>query len=186
MTLKSAYERAMERVERLGKASSEELRQMKEKEYAPIGEAAAERYLQGQHGLRELGEALKRQGEGADIVRGAALARLVEAITLEDYERPVEAIAFLAQDNEPVQEAAAKLSALSQRCRGAVQDGYQRQQADLERTLREELASFGISGSAIELDVRATARWGELAQKLRAPFQAELNEIKQQLLELAI
>lgn len=176
----------MERIERLGNASPEELRQMKEKEYVPIGEAAAERYLQGRHGLRELGEALNRQRDGSDIIRRAALARLVEAITPEDCERPLEAIAFLAQDQEAVQEAAAKLRGISETCREAVQQGYQRQQADLERRLREELAALGIAGPAIELDVRATAEWHKLSQKLRAPYQAELDRIKNLFGQLAI
>ena len=186
MSLKSAYERAMERVERLGKASAEELKQMREKEYAPLGEAAAERYLKGQQGLRELGEALGRQREGSDIVRRAVLARLLEAMTLEDYQRPLEAVAFLAQDKSPAQNAAAKLRAVSQGYKEAVQESYQRQQAALERNLRQELVGMGISGSAIEVDARATAQWDQLSQEIRAPFQSELAKIKQRLLDMAV
>ena len=59
--MKSAFEKALERAEKLGKLSPEEMRGRKEAEYAPIGRAIADRYLR--HGHNEILE------EEANIVK---------------------------------------------------------------------------------------------------------------------
>ena len=72
--MKSAFEKALERAERLGKLSPEEIRKRKEEEYIPVGRALADRYLG--HGYVKLleEEANRYNGEEKDIVRRAALS----------------------------------------------------------------------------------------------------------------
>jgi len=70
--LKSAYERAMEKAEKLGQLSPEELRERKKAELAPIGRALADRYLSHGH-TRVLSHDLERFGdEERDVIANAA------------------------------------------------------------------------------------------------------------------
>ncbi len=84
--MKSAYEKAMERVEKLGKLSPEEMKERKEAEYTLVGRALAERYLN--HGYGELlsEEVGNYNDEEKDMVTRAAVSRLIEAIQLADSE----------------------------------------------------------------------------------------------------
>jgi hypothetical protein len=66
--MKSAYEKAMEKVEKLGKPTEEELKKL---EYIPIGNAIAARYLQ-EEDFNLDAELTKHKGEGSRqyIVKG--------------------------------------------------------------------------------------------------------------------
>ena len=82
--LKSAYERALERVEKLGALSPQELRETKDAEQSAIGRALAERYLE--HGYeRPLVEGLERyHGDDRGVVVKGALSRLVAEIEFDN------------------------------------------------------------------------------------------------------
>ena len=69
--IKSAWELAMEKVEKLGKLSPEELRRQKEDKCGSIGQVLAEKYLSGSS-LRELKTELdKQKGEERELVMAA-------------------------------------------------------------------------------------------------------------------
>jgi hypothetical protein len=78
--IKSAWEIAMERAEKLGKLSPEELKRQREKEYAVIGQALAEKYLGGLD-LRQLEVDLdKYEGEKREWVKKMAMVKLAQSI----------------------------------------------------------------------------------------------------------
>jgi len=108
--MKSAFERAMERAEKMGTLSAEQMRQRRMAELAPVGQAAAQRYLEHGHEplLRE--EIEKHSGEEKGIVLGAALATLVEAVSLTDNvftERALKGILALIDEDKAVEATAA-------------------------------------------------------------------------------
>jgi len=68
--MKSAFEKAMEKAEKLGSLSPEEMRERKEAEYTTLGRAIAERYMG--HGHKQLlkEEVGQYSGEEKAVVSG--------------------------------------------------------------------------------------------------------------------
>jgi len=186
--IKSALERALERAERLGKLSPEEMRRQREAELLPIGEALAQRYLE--HGqLRVLEEQLERyQGDDrAPVLRGAIRA-LARAITLTDKplaERAVEGISALTEDKQ-IQHLAEEVLRLFGRRAWEEKLHGEEVREEVERELLSRLARAGISGSAVaEVNLRASPSWREHVARMEARFLEELETIKAALMERA-
>ena len=76
--IKSAWEIALEKTEKLGKLSPEELREQRRQELAPVGRGLADRYLAGL-GLWQLKVELDRyKGEEKTLVTEALVSGLVQ------------------------------------------------------------------------------------------------------------
>lgn len=185
--MKSAFERALERAERLGRPSPEEMRQRKEEEYIPIGKVLAERYLgHGYVGVfRE--EADRYRGEEKGIVMRAALSRLVEAMELGNHEvtqRAIDGIlAFLGR--ESLGQIGSQVEAIFEEYAQAEAEKYETERAEIERKERELLDRLGISGSAIaEINIDASEAWKGRAQELFSHYDGRLEQLKRQLLEI--
>jgi len=184
--MKSAFEKALERAERLGKLSPEEIRKRKEEEYIPVGRALADRYLG--HGYVQFleEEANRYSGEEKDIVRRAALTRLVEAIDLGDYEaseRAMEGILVLG-GGEVVGEVRQQIKDLLAEYGRAEEAKYEEQKGEVERRERELLHKLRISGSAVgEINLEASETWKELSRELYSQFDQRLQQLKEQLLK---
>lgn len=185
--MKSAFERALERAERLGRPSPEEMRRRKEEEYIPIGRALAERYLgHGYVGVfRE--EADRYRGEEKGMVITAALSRLVEAMELGDHEvtqRAMEGIlAFLGREN--LGQIGSQVEAIFEEYRRAEAEKYDAEGAQMERKERELLDRLGISGDAIaEINIDASEAWKGRAQELFSHYDGRLEQLKRQLLQI--
>lgn len=185
--IKSAFERAMEKVKTLGKLSPEEMKQRQEEEYTPVGRAVADRYLQ--HGyahffLEELG---KYQGEEKDIVVRAALSRLVEAVQLRDKEvneRAIGGILYVKKEEKitPVRE---KLATLYQELQEIQRHRYEMEGKEIERNERDLLHQLRISGSAVgEINLEDSQAWKKRGLELSAQFEGRLNSLKQELAHL--
>ncbi len=185
--MKSAYERALERAEALGKLSSEELRERREAEYTPVGRALADRYLK--HGYRDVlrEEAGRYSGEAKDIVVRAALSRLGEAIELGNYEiteRAIEGI-LAFKDTEEIGEVVKRIKGLSKEYEEAERLKFEEERAGIEREVRELLHQLRISGSAVgEINLEASEAWRESSGKLYSQFNERLEELKRELLNL--
>lgn len=184
--IKSAFEKALERAEKLGKLSPEERRQRREEEYAPIGRALAERYLGHGYGDIFREEVDRYSGEEKDVVIKAALSRLVEAIELGNYEmteRAMEGIlAFMAK--EGVTEIRDEIIGLLGEYEEAEKERYEGEKEGIERGERELLHQLRISGSAVgEINLEASEAWKEAARELFSRYDQRLKELKVQLLE---
>ncbi len=95
--IKSAWELAMEKVDKLGKLSPEELRQQKEDKCRSIGQGLAEKYLSGSS-LRDLKLELDRhKGEEGELVRVALASKLIDAIELGDAERLAKVVEAISE-----------------------------------------------------------------------------------------
>lgn len=182
--MKSALERALERAERMGKLSEEEMRQQKEAKYVPIGEAIAQRFFE--HGYSNiLAEQLdKFDEEGKAIASKAAFSMLLQSIDLENKaltERALEAINDLKGSA-----TVGKLSGEIMKLYG--QYAWQKklwneENADaLGREVRERLVDAGISGNAVgEINIQTSKAWEEMSTKLGAEFNTRLDELKNSL-----
>ncbi len=184
--MKSAYERALERAGKLGRLSPEEMQERKTAEYAAIGMALAERYLE--HGYtRVLDEGLGRY-EGSDraIIVDAALSRLAEAIVLdtpEATERALQGIATL-KPNASIVETERRMRSLEADYASAREQAFEQAREALKRRGAEALDELGLTGSAIGdimIGVRELRR--DAAHELRSRFEPRLAQVRQELLE---
>jgi hypothetical protein len=185
--MKNAFEKAWERAESLGKLSPEELRRRKEKEFTPIGQAQAERYLE--HGYTELlKEGLNRyeKEEENEIATKAALSRLVEAIELRNDEtaaRAMEGILALKGDR-----AANKIEEIKGTCQEyeqAEQKEFERNKGEMEAREREIMHQLRLSGNAVgDINPQASEIWRGISQGLYAQFEQRLHQLKQELCQL--
>jgi hypothetical protein len=185
--MKSAFEKALERAERLGKLSPEEIRESKEKESIPIGRALVEQYLGHGYGHILEEETARYSGEEKDIVMKAAISRLVEAIDLgsgETAERAIGGILALKGEGE-VGQIAGQIKGLFEEYKQAEKDRYEKEKGEVEREERELLRQLGITGSAIgEINLEASETWRGICGGLYSQFDQRLNQLKEQLLKM--
>ena len=180
--IKSAFEIAMEKAERLGKASAEELREMKEGEYASLGEAIAKRYLRGELGLKQLEIEVKKLQDGRELMLKAMLGEILGSLRPEEPDKAIEAIVVLAEDKERAKETTAEVEKLCHEHAGRKGQTYAELREKLEQPIRQELSQLGISGSAIQIDVESAPQWLQAKEEMDVQFQARLSEIKGRLL----
>ena len=185
--MKSALEKALERAEKLGKLSPEEMRQRKEAEYAPIGRALAERYL-GHGQKRVFKEEVNRySGEEKGIVLRAALLRLEEAIDLENDELTEMAMAgmLVLKQKGKIGEINEEIRSLLREYREAEKQKYEGEKERIEKGEKELLHQLRISGSAVgEINLKANEAWASISQELYSRFNERLVDLKGELLSL--
>lgn len=180
--IKSAWELAMEKVDKLGKLSPEELRRQKEDRCREVGEGLADRYLAGTP-LRDIRLGLdKSKDEDRGLVASALASRLAVSIELGDAQRlskVVEGVlATGAVSKEAVALARAETEALFEEYREA--DAKRRRQ--LEAAARGVLHQMRISGSAIGgVNPEVVPEWKSELGQIARPYQERLDGIKARL-----
>jgi hypothetical protein len=180
--IKSAWELAMEKVDKLGKLSPEELRQQKEDKCRSVGQALTEKYLSGSS-LRDLKIELdKHKGEERELVRAALASKLIDAIELGDPERlakVVEAISGLklrSEDGLPA--ARGEIEGLFAEYREA----EQKKKREVETAARGVLHQLRISGSAIGgVNPEVVPEWKSELDKIAQPYRERLGDMKAKL-----
>lgn len=185
--MKSALEKALEKAEKMGKLSPEEMREHREAEYAPVGRAIAERYLG--HGHRQLlkEEVNKHSGDEKGIVVGAALSRLAEAIDLASDELIEKALAgvLTLKRKGRIGEISESIRGLLGEFRGAQEQGYEAEEERIEKSAKELLHQLRISGSAVgAINLKASEAWGMISQELYSQYNERLEALKRELLDL--
>jgi len=190
--LKSAFDRAMERAERVGELSPEEMRERKEAEFTPVGRAVAERYLEHGHESLFVEDVNKHAGDEGDIIKRAALVRLVESIALSDYEMAEWAMkGVLALSGEG---GAGEVGGIIESMLGLFQDfgeevqrKYSSERGKLDAEERELLHQMRISGSAVgQINLAASESWGRIYREFSAPFVERLEALKAELVRKAV
>ena len=170
--LKSAWEIAQEKADRLGKLTVEEEAQQREQRYRQIGTAIAQRYLDNPETLNLTTELNKRPEEEQESVKRAILNHLIQAM---DLEKAIQGIVSLEPESQPVIE---KITRLLQEYEVAEKKTKQ----ELESNYRETLHQLRVSGTAVgAINVEATPQWQQAQQRLVEALEPRLNSLKQEL-----
>jgi hypothetical protein len=180
--IKSAWELAMEKVEKLGKLSPEEVRRQKEEKYGSIGQGLAEKYLTGL-ALRDVRIELdKYKGEEGELVRAALASKLIDAIELGDAERLSKVIEGISELNLKSREGLAGIRAEIEQLFGEYREAEQKKRREVETAARGVLHQLRISGSAIgSVNPEVVPEWKNELDKIALPYREKLGDIKARL-----
>jgi len=182
--MKSAFEKALEKADKIGKLSSEEMREREEAEYTPIGRAIAERFLG--HGHKKiLSEEVERySGDEYGVVVRATLSRLVEAIDLssaDPIERSLDGLLTL-KGKARIDETVDGIRILLTQFHSEREQEYEREKENIEKSERELLHQLRITGSAVgEINPKASESLSILYEQLNSSFKERLEALKQEL-----
>ena len=180
--LKSAWEIAQERANRLGRLSAEEREQQERQEYRQLGQALAQKWLDSSQRLDMTAELNKHEEKDREIIKQVIIEHLIGAIELttaqgrNSVEKIIEGISSLEPELQPKAE---EISQLVQEYEGAEQKIRQ----ELESDYRETLHKLRISGSAVAaMNIEADPKWQPAHQGLVESFTPRLNELKRALI----
>jgi hypothetical protein len=180
--MKSAWELAQERANRLGKLSAQEKEEQERQTYRQIGQALAQKLMDGSPRLDVTAELSKHEEKGRETITQAIIQHLVEAIELtatkgiDSVKSMIEAISSLKPELQPKAE---QVSQLIQECELAQQKIRQ----ELEGNTRETLHQLRISGTAVgAINIEDNPQWQLARQGLVESFAPRLNALKQALL----
>jgi hypothetical protein len=179
--LKSAWEVAQERANRLGKLSPEEKEQQERQGYRQIGQVLAQKWLDSSQKLDITAELSRHEEKERDLIKQAVIGNLIEAIEfttsrgINSVKRVIEAISSLKPELQPKTE---EISQLVQEYEGAEQKIRQ----ELESNYRATLHKLRISGTAVDaINIEADHQWQLARQGLVEALTPRLNDLKQAL-----
>ena len=180
--IKSAWELAMEKVEKLGKLSPEEVRRQKTEKCGSIGQGLAEKYLTGL-ALRDVRIELdKYKGEERELVRAALASKLIDAIELGDAERLSKVIEGISELNLKSREGLASIRAEIEQLFAECREAEQKKRREVDAAARGVLHQLRISGSAIgSVNPEVVPEWKNELDKIALPYREKLGDIKARL-----
>jgi hypothetical protein len=180
--LKTAWEIAQEKANRLGKLSAEEKEQQERQRYRLIGQVLAQKWIDSSRQPNITAELNKHGEKEREIIKQAVIEHLVEAIeftTTRDInrvKRVIEAISSLEPEFQPKAE---EISQLVQE----YEEAEQKIRQELESDYRETLHQLRISGTAVDaINIEADHKWQPARQRLVEDFTPRLNDLKQALI----
>jgi len=180
--MKSAWELAQERANRLGKLSAQEKEEQERQTYRQIGQALAQKLMDGSQGPDVTAELGKHEQKGRETIRQAAIEHLVEAIELTatkaagNVKGIIGAISSLKPELQPRVEEVGQLIQ-------EYQLAEQKIRQELESQTRETLHQLRISGTAVgAINIEDNPQWRLARQRLADSFAPRLNALKQALL----
>jgi len=180
--LKSAWEIAQEKANRLGKLSAEEKEQQERQRYRQIGQVLAQKWLDSSQKLNMTAELNKHGEKEREIIKQAVIEHLVEAIEftttrgINSVKRVIEAISSLGPEFQPQAE---EISQLVQE----YEDAEQKIRQELESDYRETLHQLRISGTAVDaINIETNPQWQVARQGLVEAFTPRLNDLKRALI----
>lgn len=181
--IKSAWEIAMEKVEKLGKFSPEELRKKNEEKFAQIGQVLVDKYLGGLDLWQLEVELDKYSGEERVLLKEAVASKLAQAVELGNYERlsrVINGISYLKK-GESIREIDDEIKELFQEYKQIEQEGSE----EIEKSAREILHQLRISGSAIgAVNPKTVGEGQQELDRLTQPYRERLEPLKQKLIDL--
>jgi hypothetical protein len=180
--LKSAWEIAQEKANRLGKLSAEEKEQQERQRYRQIGQVLAQKWLNGAQHPNITAELNKYGEKEREIIKQAVIEHLAEAIEftttrdINSVKKIIEAISRLEPEFQPKAE---EIGQLVQEYEEAEQKIRQEQ----ESNYRETLHQLRISGTAVDaINIEADHKWQVARQELVEALTPRLNDLKQALI----
>jgi len=180
--LKSAWEIAQEKANKLGKLSAEEKEQQARQRYRQIGQVLAKKWLDSSRQLDMTAELNKHEKKGREIIKQAVIEHLAEAIeftTTQGINKVKKVIAAISNLGPELQPKAEEIGQLVQEYEGAERKIRQ----ELESDYRETLHQLRISGTAVDaINIEADHKWQVARQGLVEAFTPRLNDLKQALI----
>lgn len=178
--VKSALEIALERSRRLAAQDSGHGNEWEEQQHRAVGENLARRFLQGEITTWDFQSHLERyQGKAREAVERAAVVSMARELGLDNYGKLLDGIAALKKDEttrrwlEETRRACEQFRVELNREEQEAADRWSERQ-------REELASLGITGTAIAgFNFRASPEW----RRLRQIWEDRLAAIRQRLVD---
>ncbi len=193
--MKSAFERAMERAESLGKASEEDLRKWK---YLPEGEKLAAKYLRDESDL--IGELGGYDDDARQFVVEGAQGILVNNIDLPNNEqvkkmtkKAMEAIKELKRDKVGLENVYTKLRRILNHYE---QEGEQQRRqayeavkndvgAKIQQAMQQQAGPSANMKINIEAQPQFQQEWRRVQAQLDAQYLTLLEEYKQEILGIS-
>ncbi|MEW6034507.1 MAG: hypothetical protein AB1603_06605 [Chloroflexota bacterium] len=190
--MKSAYERAMERAEKLGKATPEELLRM---EALPIGNRMAARFMkEPDYDLNA--DLMKYKGSGVrkQVIEGVleVLLRYIVlptgAVSRESIPRAKQGIMLVKEGKKTVEAIFAQLDTLFNYYEQARQHTFNQLKQAFEQKIGQQLRAVpGQRGPQLRMDVTTHPQfqeeWGRALSQLNVQYEQALAEQKQRLLK---
>jgi len=192
--MKSAWEKAMEKAERLGKPSDEELKQV---EHVPAGNKMAARYL-GEESYDLDAELTKYKGTGGRkyIIQGAqeiflrniALPRDEQA--KQTTKKAMAGIKLLKENRNQLEAIFDRIENLLTYYEQARQQSFTQFKQSFEDKLQQAAQALqqqaGAAGSIqAELQAQFQDEWRRISSELDAQYEKALKEHRQQIVKIA-
>ena len=190
--IKSALEKAMEKVEKLDKASPEELKRM---EYVPQGNAIAARYLKNeipdiQAELSQYDASVREylvNGIFETLLRNISLPK--DKYTSQACNKAMEGILALKENKSAVKEINDQIQHLFTYYEGALQQAFTRLKEELQAKLGDTKKSMEMRlGTGVELKVEQLPQfqeeWRKVLAGLDMQYEKVLEEHKQSLINI--
>jgi len=179
--LKSAFDIAMERAQKLGAMSAQERQRSREEKFRAIGEALGKRYLDGLP-LRDVEIELRKHGEKRQIIIRYLLSFLLDALAPGNSEG-AENILAAVQHYSGNSGAVERIRNIFNEYQKAIEQSWEEKRIELATARRKELKLGGISGSAVEPATEASPEWLRIKHGLTASYQKRFEETKIPLLK---
>jgi hypothetical protein len=191
--MKSAWEKAMEKVEKLGKLSEEELKQL---EYQPIGNKLAAKYLQ-ETDYNLDAEMMKYKGTGVRkyILEGAQEIFLRSVVLPKnEYDtqttrRAMAGLRLLKENKKLLDTILDRITNLLNYYAQARQQTYLQFKKDFETKLREHNQAMQQQlGDKVRIEPEQHPQfmdeWRRISSQLDAQYEKALEEHKEQILKM--
>jgi hypothetical protein len=193
--MKSAWEKAMEKTDKLGKLSSEELQQM---EYRPTGNRIAAQYLQEEQFDLDV-EITKLKGTGGRkyVIQGIQEI-LIRNIVLPHNEqsnktinRALEGIRLLKENKKQFQEIYDRIGNLLNYYQQARQQAFTQFKSTFESKIQEMSMALqqqpGMNPQNLEAELQRQFQneWHRVSSQLDTQYEKTLEEQKQLLIQIA-
>jgi subtilase family serine protease len=192
--MKSAFEKAMEKVEKLGKPTEEELKKL---EYIPIGNTIAARYIQEENFNLDA-ELTKYKGQGIRqyILQGVQeifIRNIVLPHSEHDKNLTVRAMAgikLLKENKNKLDGIYDRINNLLTYYEQAYQQSFQQFKKNFETKLQESGAALQQRMSAghnveAEIQQQFQEEWRRMSSELDSQYEKTLEEHKQEILNIS-
>jgi hypothetical protein len=180
--LKSAWQLAQERANKLGKLSPEEQEQQEKQRCRQIGEALARKWLDASQRLDITAELNKQEAKDRNVIKQAIIEHLVQAI---EFTNP-HGINSATEILETIGNLEPKLQPKAQEIHQLVQEYREVEQKlkqGLETNYRENLHRLRISGTAVAaINIEAHPKWQLASRELIEALGPRLTDLKQSLI----
>ncbi|MFC1924683.1 hypothetical protein ACFLXA_04915 [Chloroflexota bacterium] len=188
--IKSAFEKAMEKVESLGEASEEELMRWK---YIPEGQKLAASYLKDECNLAvEVGKYVDKEKpivtEGAEEVLLRNIDLPVNDFAKKNNKKAMEAIKALKNDKGGVENVYSKIrhvfSHYEQEGEQQRKQSYEMLKQDFQTKIQQVMRQQGLPASAnidIERQPQFLEEWRRVSSQLDSQYYKLLDEYKQEI-----
>ncbi len=190
--MKSAWEKAMEKVEKLDKLSEEEVKQL---EYQPAGNKLAAKYLQEMDYNLDA-EMMKYKGTGVrkHILQGAQEIFLRSIILpkneydMQTTRRAMAGLRLLKENKKLLDPILDRITNLLNYYTQARQQTYLQFKKDFETKLRESNQAMQPMGGKVRVEPEQHPQfmeeWRRINNQLDAQYEKALEENKQQILKI--